>query len=105
MNVHGAIMKNITDDIVTKMSTLLAVAADETRLKILIALLDGEKNVSELQIETDSSQSLISHQLKILKKNKLVSFRKEKNYVYYFLDDEHVKLLIDVALKHCEEEK
>ncbi|MGM9874210.1 MAG: ArsR/SmtB family transcription factor [Bacilli bacterium] len=93
----------INEDLLTEMSQLLQIAADETRLKILLCLFEGEKCVSDIQFEINASQSLVSHQLKILKKAKLVSFRKEKNYVFYFLDDEHVQLLISVAYQHAKE--
>lgn len=96
-------MSKFNDNEITKMSNLLMVAADETRLKILYTLLDGEKNVSEIMRETDCSQSLISHQLQVLKKAKLVSFRKKGNFVFYSLDDEHIYELIKVAKDHVNE--
>lgn len=98
-------LDKINDELLTEMSQLLQIAADETRLKILLCLFEGEKCVSEIQCEINASQSLVSHQLKILRKANLVSSRKEKNYVYYFLDDEHVQLLISVAYKHAKEKQ
>ena len=95
----------ITDEIVTKMSNLLFIAADETRLKILLALLDEEKSVGDIQKATGASQSLVSHQLQVLKKNNLVSFRKKGNFVYYSLDDSHVNALLQVAYDHVMEDK
>lgn len=96
-------LNKINDELLTEMSQLLQVAADETRLKILLCLFEGEKCVSDIQCEINASQSLVSHQLKILRKANLVNSRKEKNYVYYYLDDEHVQLLISVAYQHAKE--
>ncbi len=94
----------ITEEIVTKMSNLLFIAADETRLKILLALLDCELSVGEIQTITGASQSLVSHQLQVLKKNNLVSHRKKGNFVYYSLDDAHVNALLQVAYDHVMED-
>ncbi len=94
----------ITEQIITNMSELLFIAADETRLKILCTLLDGSKNVSEIVAATDASQSLVSHQLKVLRNANLVSTRKEGNFVYYSLTDDHVEKLINVAYEHVTEE-
>ena len=94
----------ITEEIVTKMSNLLFIAADETRLKILLALLDCELSVGEIQTITGASQSLVSHQLQVLKKNNLVLHRKKGNFVYYSLDDAHVNALLQVAYDHVMED-
>jgi DNA-binding transcriptional ArsR family regulator len=93
----------INDEVITKMSQLLFIAADETRLKILLSLLDKELSVSEIQKKTGASQSLVSHQLQVLKKNNLVAFRKDGNFVYYSLDDSHVNALLQVAYDHVME--
>lgn len=91
------------DEVMDKMESLLNIAADSTRLKILFSLTEGEKNVSEIIEEVGASQSLISHQLKLLRQNDLVSTRKEGTKVYYSLDDEHINKLLDVVLEHAEE--
>lgn len=85
------------------MEKLLNVASDYTRLKILYALMDGEKNVSEIQEIADASQSLVSHQLKVLRDNNLVNYRKDGTRVVYFLSDEHVREIIRVVYDHVTE--
>jgi len=85
------------------MEKLLNVASDYTRLKILYALMDGEKNVSEIQEIADASQSLVSHQLKVLRDNNLVNYRKDGTRVVYFLSDEHVREIIQVVYDHVTE--
>ncbi len=97
---------NITEEKITNMSQLLVIAADETRLKILLALLENKKMcVGDIQSAINASQSLVSHQLQVLRKNKLVAFSKVGNKVFYSLDDEHVSELIKVAYDHVSEEK
>lgn len=89
------------DNTLEKMEELLNVASDYTRLKILFCLLDGEKCVSSIQELIDASQSLVSHQLKVLKDAELVATRKDGTRVFYSLDDEHVKELISVVYEHA----
>lgn len=96
----------INDDIITDMSRLLMISADETRLKILFVLLQNKKMcVGDIQEEINASQSLVSHQLSVLKRNKLVTSSREGNRIYYSLDDDHIYRLIKVAYDHVMEDK
>jgi ArsR family transcriptional regulator, lead/cadmium/zinc/bismuth-responsive transcriptional repressor len=90
---------------IDKMEALLNIASDYTRLKIMYAISEGDKNVSQIVQEVGASQSLVSHQLKILRKAHLVSTRKDKTKVYYRLADEHVIALLNVVYEHVEEKK
>lgn len=118
-------MKDVKVTTIKKMESLLETASDATRLKIMFALLDDdqcacggehecgschaldcmiEKCVNDIANEIGASQSLVSHQLKVLKDADLVSTRKEKTKVYYSLKDKHVRLLLGVAYEHVMEE-
>ena len=119
-------MKDVKTSTIEKMQSLLETASDKTRLKIMLALLDDdlcchgneghhcddckclscmiEKCVNDIASEIGASQSLVSHQLKVLKDADLVSTRKEKTKVYYSLKDKHVRLLLGVAFEHVMEE-
>lgn len=91
------------EKIITAMEEMLKVASDETRLKIMFALLDEEnkeKCVNEIYTLIGASQSLTSHQLKVLKDVDLVATRKEGTKIYYSLKDEHVAKLIEVVKEH-----
>lgn len=94
-----------TNKTLEKMEELLNVASDFTRLKILYSINGEEKNVSQIMEEVGASQSLISHQLKMLRKNHLVQTRKEGHKVYYRLADEHVSKLLEVVHDHVLEEE
>ena len=50
-------------------------------------------------------QSAISHQLKVLKTNKLVDFKREGKTRYYHLADEHVRLILEQGFDHLTEEE
>ncbi len=93
-----------SDKIIDKMESMLNIASDFTRLKIMYAISEKEKNVSEIIKEVGASQSLVSHQLRILRKANLVSTRKEGTCVYYSLADEHVIKLLNVVYEHVLEE-
>lgn len=91
------------EKILTKMEELLNVASDYTRLKILYAIMDEDKSVSTIIEEVGASQSLVSHQLKVLKKANLVTTHKEGTKVFYKLADKHVNSLLKVVQQHAEE--
>ena len=75
-----------------------------TRLKILLTLMEaGELCTCDLSAITGLSVSAISHQLRILKDRKIVSYRKDGKNVFYRLDDEHIGEILNVALEHMRE--
>jgi len=74
--------------------------ADPTRLRLIAALLDGERCVHELTEALEMAQSAVSHQLRTLRHLRLVRFRKQGRHVYYALDDSHVRRLYGFALEH-----
>ena len=55
--------------------------------------------------ETSLNQSQVSHQLQLLRNSKLVKFRREGKQIFYSLEDEHVELIIQMALDHILEEE
>jgi len=93
-----------SDDLLFDIAEVFKVFGDTTRMKIISALLEAELCVGDIAEITNSTQSAISHQLRVLKQAKLVKFRKEGKIVYYSLDDEHISTLYEIAKKHIEEE-
>ena len=89
--------------VLDKMESLLNVASDFTRLKILYSISDNEKSVTEIIQEVGASQSLVSHQIKVLKKANLVVSRKEGTRVFYKLADDHIVQLLNVVYEHVME--
>ena len=78
--------------------------ADETRLKILCLLREGEACVHDIVESLDISQSAVSHQLRVLRDARLVGHRRDGRHVYYRLADAHVREMLDNALSHGAEE-
>ncbi len=78
--------------------------SDPTRLKMLLALSQEELCGCDLVELLGVTKSAISHQLRILKNMRIVKYRREGKQIFYSLDDEHVKTLINQSLSHVEEE-
>ena len=95
----------LEENIVYDLAELFKTIGDPTRIKILYTLSKRELCVCDLSEQLGMSLSAISHQLRILRTNKLVKFRKEGRSVYYSLDDDHVLCLFSQGLQHVLEEK
>ena len=76
---------------------------DPTRVKILQALAIQALCVCDLAKLLAVSDSATSYQLRVLRSQKLVRFRREGKMVYYSLDDEHIDNLMREALRHIRE--
>jgi ArsR family transcriptional regulator len=85
------------------LAELFKVFGDSTRIKILWALDASEMCVCDIAALLNMSQSSISHQLRILKQAQLVKYRKDGKVVYYSLDDEHVRHILDQGMIHLNE--
>ena len=88
---------------VEEASALLKVVADPTRLRLLSALNARELCVCDLAAVINLSESAVSHQLRLLRAHRLVTFRKAGRVAYYRLLDQHVNGLIVSALEHVQE--
>lgn len=87
-----------------KLADFLKVFGDPTRLKILFALLENELCVHDLSKMIGMNQSAVSHQLRVLRQNRLVKVRKEGKSSFYSLDDDHVKDILIKAMEHIKED-
>lgn len=85
------------------LAELFKVFGDSTRVKILCALNSTEMCVCDIAVLLGMTKSAISHQLRILKQAKLVSFRREGKVVYYSLADRHVNQIFEQGLEHVRE--
>ena len=77
--------------------------SDSTRLKILQALYQRELCVCDLSAVLEANQSTVSHQLRILRSNNLVKFRKQGKMAYYSLADDHIVKIIEMGIEHATE--
>ena len=84
------------------LAELFKVFGDSTRIRILYVLFEAEVCVCDLAL--NMTQSAISHQLRILKQNKLVKNRREGKSIFYSLADDHVRSIIAQGREHIEED-
>jgi len=92
-----------SDALVFGMAETFKVLGDQTRLKIVLALSKQELCVLDIATVIGTSESAVSHQLRLLKSLRLVKQRKDGKMVFYSLDDEHIEDLLRVASRHSEE--
>ncbi len=88
-------------DAALRLAETFRVLADPGRVRMILALHSaGELRVSALADVTGLSETACSHSLRLLRSARVVRFRKEGRSVYYTLDDEHVRTLLEVARDH-----
>lgn len=106
--VHEDVLKLVNEkmpkeDELYDLAELFKVFGDSTRIRILFVLFEAEVCVCDLAETLHMTQSAISHQLKILKQNKLVKGRREGKSVFYSLADHHVRTIIAQGIEHITE--
>ena len=88
---------------ISDLSDFFKIMGDSTRLQLLIALQTGEFCVSDLSYLLNMTRSAISHQLKALRVSKLVKTRKDGKTVFYSLDDDHIREILEKSIEHIQE--
>ncbi|MEA4897722.1 MAG: metalloregulator ArsR/SmtB family transcription factor [Christensenellaceae bacterium] len=91
------------DEQLYDLAELFKVFGDSTRIRILCALSASENCVCDIAQQLGLSQPAVSHQLRMLKLNKLVKSRREGKNIFYALADDHVRLIIDQGMEHIRE--
>ena len=90
-------------EVLYDLSDFFKIFGDSTRLGILFALDGAELCVCDIASLLGMTKSAVSHQLKILRQNDLVRYRREGKNVIYSLADDHVRTIIEFALDHINE--
>lgn len=81
---------------------VFAMLADATRVKIILALRDGELSVNRLAEIVDKHPTAVSQHLAKLRLARMVAARHEGTRVFYRLTDEHAIALVEESLKQAE---
>lgn len=82
---------------------LFKIFSDNTRLRIIDLLVTGEYCVQDISDNLETSQSAISHQLKLLRDLNVVKTRKQGKQVFYSLQDSHIKDIYLTGYNHANE--
>lgn len=108
VEVHQELLKIVNETMLEEtklydLAELFKIFGDTTRIRILFVLFEAEVCVCDLAEALHMTQSAISHQLRILKQNRLVKSRREGKSIFYSLADEHVRTIIAQGQEHIEE--
>lgn len=103
--IHEEVVEEVREElpqeeILYELAEFYKVFGDSTRIRILSALEKSEMCVCDIANLLNMTQSAISHQLRVLKKARLVKNRRDGKVIYYSLDDDHVKEILDSGLSH-----
>ena len=91
------------DELLFDVADLFKAFSDTTRIKILFALMGGERSVNEITDIVGCTQSAVSHQLRTLKQAHLVRAERAGKNVIYALSDDHVYTMLAQGMTHvCE---
>lgn len=101
--VKAAMEAELDTGTLLSLSEIFKLFSDPSRLRILTALSRAELCVCDLTEALGMNQSAVSHQLAVLRRARLVRFRRDGKSVFYSLDDAHVGKILKVALEHASE--
>lgn len=106
--VHSAVVEQVAkkldqEEKLFLLAELFKAFGDSTRIRILHALSFSELCVCDLAYLLKMSSSAISHQLRVLRGQKIVKYRKDGKNVIYSLVDSHIKTLLEQGLQHVNE--
>ena len=98
------VLKDLPDeDKLMDLAELFKIFGDTTRIRILFLLLEANICVCDMAEALNMTPSAISHQLSILKRNKLIKSRREGKSIIYSLADDHVRDIIAEGMEHISE--
>jgi len=108
---HETVVQRVKENIlsssdVERVCEIFRVLSEPSRMKIVLALLQGEMCVYHITDACNSTQSAVSHQLRILRDKKIVKATRVGQNMEYSIIDEHIREIVETGLKHlrCEVE-
>ncbi len=103
--IHDDLVANARKDLLQpgkahEVASIFQAMSDPTRVRLISSLLNTEMCVCDLAAVLDMTQSAISHQLRLLRDQRILKARREGRMIFYSLDDEHVRDFIIRAKEH-----
>ncbi len=93
----------VSRDEATKLSELFRLLGDVNRVRLLYALLEaGELCVCDLAATVDMAETSVSHALRLLRTAGVVRARRDGRMMFYRLEDDHIRLLLDLTRQHLQ---
>lgn len=99
---HRDVERPLSADEAERLAEAMRLFGASSRLRLLWAMLPGERTVEELAAATGLASSAASHQLRLLRQGGLVAVRRTGRHAYYRLHDHHLVDLL-AAIRHHEE--
>jgi ArsR family transcriptional regulator len=93
----------LTDDQTAELADMLALLGEPSRLKIVLACLDGAASVGGIAASAGLSPSLASHHLRLLRAARLLRAERQGKQVFYKIVDDHVRCVIVDMVEHVTE--
>jgi DNA-binding transcriptional ArsR family regulator len=93
------------DDRLGQLADIFKLFGDGTRIAILWALSEAEMCVCDMCALLRMKQPAVSHQLKNLKQARIVKNRRDGKVIYYSLDDDHIRKLLNLGMEHVKEKQ
>ncbi len=105
MHAHDEIVERVQkempgEDTLYDLTELFRIFGDSTRIRILYVLFEAEMCVCDIAALLGMTQSAISHQLRVLKQMRLVSFRRDGKTVFYKLADANIQTFLALGMEH-----
>jgi DNA-binding transcriptional ArsR family regulator len=109
MNIRSNVVARVRRQLVpaglaAALAETFSLLGDPTRTRILHALSVDELCVSDIADLLGISASATSHQLRLLRDRRLVEVRREGKQMFYRLQDEHIRTLVDMGISHAAED-
>ena len=93
-----------TEALIAELADLFRLLGDPTRLRIVLACVDGPIAVGDIATQLDLSASLVSHHLRLLRAARIVKADRQGKQVFYAAADQHISSVLADMLEHIGEE-
>ncbi len=97
---QGAKLETLEFEKSNELAEFFKMFGDSNRIRLLYMLVDREVCVQHLAAQLDMTQSAVSHQLRLLRQQRLVKYVKNGKKTYYSLDDGHIRTILNIGLDH-----
>lgn len=95
---------SLRDDKTIELADMFKMLGDPSRLRIVIATLEGPRSVGEIAEGLGLSLSLVSHHLRLLRAARLVTADRRGKQIFYMIHDQHVAHVINDMIAHVNED-
>ncbi len=99
---HRSATRPLPPEEAEQLAEAISAFSTGSRLRLLWAMLSGERSVEELAADAGLTQSATSHQLRVLRDAGLVKVRRESRHAFYSLHDHHVPDFLAAMRHHYE---